>query len=181
MQTPTSPVLFILSGLPGTGKTTLGRQIATAFSAAYIRIDTLEQALVDAGLVKYQWDLGPSGYMAAYALASDNLQIGISVVADSVNPLQITRDAWRHVAIAQGADYLEIEVICSDIALHRQRVENRVSDIPGLLLPDWQSVMDRTYEAWDRAHIIIDTTKLQPEEAVREILAKLGEGREFMR
>lgn len=111
MSTCVKPVLFILSGLPGTGKATLARQIATAFSAAYIRIDTLEQALVDSGLVKSQWDLGASGYMAAYALALDNLQISLSVVADSVNPLQITRDAWRNVAIAQGAEYFEIEVI----------------------------------------------------------------------
>jgi len=41
------PKLFIFSGLPGTGKTTLSRQLAQHVGAAYLRIDTIEQALRD--------------------------------------------------------------------------------------------------------------------------------------
>ena len=52
---------------------------------------------------------------------------------------------------------IEIEVVCSDLALHRQRVESRASDIGGLKLPTWDDVMNRPYEPWDREHLVLDT------------------------
>jgi len=163
-------VFIIFGGLPGTGKTTIARQVAQKLSAVYLRIDSLELALVRSGLVNSQWDLGSAGYMAGYALAADNLRLGLSVVVDSVNPLRITRDAWRDIAVQDGIDYLEIEVICSDAMQHRERVETRSPDIPCLVLPDWQGVINRKYDPWDREHVVIDTAELQAEEAVCEIL-----------
>lgn len=167
-------MLLIFGGLPGTGKTTIARKVAQKIPAAYIRIDSLELALVRSGLAKSQWDLGPAGYITGYALAADNLRLGLSVVADSVNPLRITRDAWRDVAVQEGVDYLEVEIICSDTEQHRERVEGRSPDIPGLVLPDWQSVVNRKYEPWGREHLVLDTAKLQADVAVSEIFNALG-------
>ncbi len=42
---------------------------------------------------------GPEGYIVAYRLAEHNLRLGLAVVADSVNPIEITREAWRAVAL----------------------------------------------------------------------------------
>ncbi|MDR3159093.1 MAG: AAA family ATPase [Zoogloeaceae bacterium] len=39
--------LHIFPGLPGVGKTTLARHLAEVSGAAYVRIDTIEQALRD--------------------------------------------------------------------------------------------------------------------------------------
>ena len=126
--------------------------------------------MVRSGLAKSQWDLGPAGYIAGYAVSADNIRLGLSVVADSVNPLRITRDAWRDIAVQAGVDYLEVEIICSDKEQHRKRVEGRSSDIPGLVLPDWQCVVNRHYEPWNRDHLVLDTARLQPAEAVNEIV-----------
>ncbi len=48
------PVLFIFSGLPGSGKSTLARAVARHFAAAYVRIDTIEQALRDLSRSMYR-------------------------------------------------------------------------------------------------------------------------------
>ena len=44
-------MLVVFSGLPGTGKTTIASQLARQTGAAYLRIDVIEQALRDAGVL----------------------------------------------------------------------------------------------------------------------------------
>ena len=149
------PLLISFSGLPGSGKSTLSRRLAQDFSAVWLRIDSVEQALrMREGAPE---EIGEAGYRAAHAIAIDNLRNGLSVVADSVNPWMLTRNSWREVAHGAGADIVEVEVICSDPALHRRRVEDRVSDIPGLRLPDWAAVTGRDYHGWTRPCLRIDT------------------------
>ena len=97
------------------------------------------------------------GYRLSYRVASDSLQLGTSVVADSCNPWELTRDEWQAVATDANADYVNIEVVCSDPKEHRNRVETRESPIPGLKLPTWGDVENRDYHPWTRSRIIIDT------------------------
>jgi adenylylsulfate kinase-like enzyme len=44
-------MLIVLSGLPGVGKTTIARELARSLAAVYVRVDSIEQALRQAGLV----------------------------------------------------------------------------------------------------------------------------------
>lgn len=166
-------MLIIFSGLPGTGKTTLAGRTARELAAVYLRIDSLEMGLVRSGLVSDQWDLGPAGYCAAQAVARDNLRNGMTVVADSVNPLQITRDAWRDVAARDNIPYLEIELLCSDGEEHKRRVENRRSDINAHRPPTWQEVMERRFDPWDRERLVLDTATLAIDEAVAAIIKQV--------
>lgn len=163
------PWLIILSGLPGTGKTTLARTIAKQTGALHLRIDTIEQAVIRSGLTP----VGPTGYMVAYDLAKDHLSNGGSVVADCVNPIKITRKAWREVAFHSSAASLEVEVICSDQNLHRARVEERTADIPGHILPTWDDVLCLEFEPWTPAVPVVDMARLDAESAARQVIALL--------
>lgn len=164
-------MLIILAGLPGVGKTTIARELARKLGAVYLRIDSIEQALRDSGAVI--GEMNEAGYCVAYALAADNLRLGRTVVADSVNPLRITREAWREVAREAGVESVEIEIKCSDNDEHRRRVERRASGPQGLRFPTWAEVMAREYEPWDREHIEIDTNDLSVEKSVTLICSKL--------
>ena len=162
-------MLVILSGLPGTGKTTIARELAVKLAALHLRIDTIEQALRDTGLTVVD-----EGYRVAYALAEDNLRLGLAVVADSVNPLQITRQAWRNVASRAGVPSIDVEIICSDKAEHRCRVESRKPDIAGHQLPAWVDVINREYHSWHQDRLVIDTATDSTQNAVAKILAALA-------
>lgn len=166
-----TPLLIVFGGLPGTGKSTLAQMLADDLTAVYLRIDTVEQALRNSGAVT--GDMGPFGYVIAYALATDNLRLGRTVVADSVNPVAVTRDAWRRVAQECGAEIFEVEVTCSDIEEHRARVEQRVADVIGLVLPTWRDVVSRDYAPWDRPHIVIDTAGRSPAQTLVQLRRKL--------
>ena len=168
------PVLVVMSGLPGTGKSTLARALASASGAVHLRIDVIEQAIVRSGLAAQP--LGPVGYEVGYALAEDMLRQGHPVIADSVNPLPVTRDAWREVAAKSGVGWVDVEVVCSDPAEYRARVAGRTSDIPDLRLPTWAQVQDRDYQPWDRDRIVVDTAQQDVARAVSELQRRIVEG-----
>jgi predicted kinase len=159
-------MLIILGGLPGVGKTTIARELAREVGAVHVRIDSIEQAIRDAGGV-----VEDVGYRVGYAVAADNLRLERNVVADSVNPWPLTRAAWREVASRAGVPALEVEITCSSVEEHRRRVETRIADVDGLRLPTWQQVLDRDYRPWENPDLVIDTAEDDVQRSVAVIKA----------
>jgi predicted kinase len=164
------PTLYIFSGLPGSGKSTLSKRLSTSVGAVYVRIDTIEQALRDL----CSFEVEGEGYRLAYRIARDNLLVGTSVVADSCNPIELTRREWEQVARDAGARYVNIEVVCSDAREHRTRSEQRAAEVPGLSQPTWHEIEHREYDAWTVDRIVVDTAGRSVAECERELLAKLS-------
>jgi predicted kinase len=128
-------MLIVFAGLPGTGKSSVARELAGKLDAVWLRIDSIEQAIRDSGVL--QGSIDDAGYRAAFAVAADNLRLGRIVVTDSVNDWMVTRNAWRDLGERAGARVVEVEMVCSDPQEHRRRIETRASDVSGLVLPDW--------------------------------------------
>ncbi|MDE0422596.1 MAG: AAA family ATPase [Gammaproteobacteria bacterium] len=163
----TPVALIVLGGLPGTGKSTLANALAERLGAMHLRIDTIEQAMRDAG----QTVAGPEGYLVARDIARENLRLRLPVIVDAVNPIAYTRRLWHDVAAGTGARLVEIELVCSDRTEHRHRVESRTVDIDGFRLPTWQDVLDREYEPWPTAEVV-DTAGTSVAEALAEVVRR---------
>jgi predicted kinase len=165
-------VLYIFGGLPASGKSTLARHLSRATGSVYIRIDSIEEAILANGEL-----IGPEGYEAAYNFAGDNLDNGLSVVADSVNSIEVTRSAWREVAMSRGLMYREIEIVCSDRAEHQARVEERESQSKIARVLTWKEIENREYEPWENSWVFNTAGETKEESKCRfekDFLSKSG-------
>jgi predicted kinase len=168
-KTYMKPILYIFSGLPGTGKSTLAKYLVEETKATYLRIDTIDQGIIDLCSFNVQGE----GYRLSYRIAEDNLRLGNSVIADSCNPWKLTRDEWENVAIKCKADYVNIEIKCSDKAEHRKRAETRENEVKGLQLPNWEEIEKREYHVWDKDHVVINTAGKSVNESKIELQISL--------
>jgi predicted kinase len=163
-------MLIVFGGLPGVGKTAIARELACQLGAVHLRIDSIEQAILDSGI---RSPLNDVSYRVGNAVAADNLRVGRTVIADSVNPIAISRDAWLEVASRAQVRVIEIEVTCSNTNEHRNRLETRIADFPGSRPLSWHEVVSREYDAWQREHIVIDTAVLSVEDNVKILRAAI--------
>ena len=141
----------------GSGKSTVAKLLSQKLMLCIYGLIRLSRRFVQ---YLNRTKIGPEGYFVLYELARENLQLGATVVTDSVNDINLIRNTFRDVAISLNVPFLEVEILCSDMTQHRYRVENRISDIPGLTTPNWEQVQCRNYEPWEREHLQLDTAIL---------------------
>ncbi len=112
------PVFTIFSGLPGTGKSTLAQLLSQTTGAMYVRIDTVETALK----ALCQFEPEGEGYELSGRIIADNLNLGVSAIADSCNPIALTRRAWEQVAVDCGVAYQNVQMGLDRLATKREFV-----------------------------------------------------------
>jgi predicted kinase len=166
------PVLVVVGGLPATGKSTIAIALARRTATSYLRVDRIEQAIVAWSTLSHP--VGPVGYAVAHALAREQLELGLDVIVECVNPTALTRDGWVGTAEAAGAELVEVEVICSDEDEHRRRAAVRSSDVEGLVKPSWAAITEREYEPWLRRPLVVDSAITPPERAAKKIASRMA-------
>lgn len=167
-----TPALIVLAGLPGTGKTTISRELARMSGAIHLRIDTIETAMRARGET-FEGARGDIGYVVAYGLAHDLLGARQSVIVDAVHGWPEAEVLWTEALRGTGARPCRVQIVCSDSAAHRARVENRKSDLPGLCLPTWSQVQGRDAIPFDEPDLTLDTATLAAQAAAAKIVAAL--------
>lgn len=166
-------VLVVFAGLPGVGKTAVSRRVADRLGATFVRIDTVESAIAS---TLHPFGDSPVGYVVAARVAADQLRSGRPVIADAVNGLQIARDLWVDLAAECGAELHWVEVVCTDPAEHRRRVESRTAEMPGHAIPSWSEVIARAWEPFVEPRLVIDNLG-DVEAQVERVLTTIERGR----
>jgi len=151
------PRLIVFAGLPATGKSTLAEGVAGRMNAVWLRVDTIEAALLKAGLPA-SFETGWAAYLVAHDLGAAHLRLHQDVVIDAVNGVEPARALWEALARRTSARRFVIEVVCSDAREHRRRVESRPDPSPPMRAPTWEEVVRREYRPWMEPILRVDGT-----------------------
>jgi predicted kinase len=151
-------VIVVMSGLPGVGKSALADAIGRALGATVLSVDPIETALWQAGIARDQ-PTGIAAYQVADVLAREQIRLGGIAVVDAVNGVEIARAQWRAIASDFDVPLRIVEVVCSDIDLHRSRVVGRIRDLPGFPELTWADVVAvaATFEPWTEERLTVDS------------------------
>jgi predicted kinase len=132
-------MLIAMAGLPGTGKSTIAGVLGGRLNASVVSVDPIESAILSAGIDSDQ-PTGLAAYLVAETMAGLVLDAGHHVIVDAVNAVGPAREQWIKLAAAQGVPLRFIEVVCSDLDVHRERLSNREQRHPHLDEPSWHAV-----------------------------------------
>ena len=112
--------LVIFSGLPGTGKSTLGGKLAREYRWPLLCIDDVIGEVPENAGVPF-WD---SKVQILLDLMETQLELGLSVIADSVF-MNMDRYHAQELARKYRARFLPIHVFVSDENIWKERVTRR--------------------------------------------------------
>jgi len=132
-------MLVAMAGLPGTGKTAIAEAIGARLLKPVVSVDPIESAILRAGIDADQ-PTGLAAYLVAETLAETVMHAGHGVIIDAVNAVDPAREQWVNLAARSGQTLRFIEVVCSDVAVHRSRLEARQRNLPHITEPTWHAV-----------------------------------------
>ncbi len=132
-----APALVCMTGLSGTGKSTVARSIARATGAVHLSSDSIRKELAGVtGASPAEWDQGiytddwsQKTYRRMFELAARVLKNGQPVVLDATFLDDEHRESAALAARSAAVDFLLVETICDlDVARERIKVRSETGD-----------------------------------------------------
>jgi predicted kinase len=171
-----------VSGVQGTGKTTLARALGRATGAVVLSRAPLMDVALAAGLPVNPpqgtgfKSVGDLAYDLQTTLLREHLGIGHSVVLDC-GADRLIRETWRMVANDADAHFWLIDTICSDLDLHRRRFEARGPVWRCDVGQSWEIVNELRigFQIHPQAAFVADAVR-PVDENVRSIVALMASG-----
>lgn len=151
--------LIIISGVSGTGKSSLSNKIGQELSIPVFSIDLIKAFFLKTGLAENGWEaVREKGYQLLGDFAENQLKLNQSVIVDGVFARKEFRKRLLDIAKTYNAKLRIIECICSDQETHKQRVLNRKRNIEGLPEIEWTFVIrvQETFTKWEDEHLTLD-------------------------
>ncbi len=174
--------LVLVGGLPGTGKSTLARHLASELGWTLVRSDEVRKALhASAGDASARFGEGlysPAATDATYRellrRAHRSLEQGVSVVLDASWITRHHRHAAREVASETRSDLVEFRCVAPDaVAEDRIRQRNRDRSDPSDATPDVAAEMARHMDPWPESTAL--ATARPREEVLLDALRLISE------
>ncbi len=184
---PLKPLLIVMSGLMGTGKSVLARTLAARLGAPALQSDTLRKEMFDLDRTTRRPDPYGQGiytnsatentYRELFRQAGGCLQEGKSVIIDASFKKKDYRRRARDLAGKMEADFLVIECVSSEDTI-RERLERRSRDTQEPSDGRWElfAAQTREFEEIDEltpdSHLRVDTS-CDPGEYISRIFRRL--------
>ncbi len=155
----------MVTGAQGTGKSAVAEVVAGLSQASVLSHDWAMSALRPYPELQRVLDtMDPSGHRTVgwsivTALAREQLRGGRSVVLDGVArapEVSMGREAARN----EAGRFVLVSTHCSDLGVHRSRIERRRREIPDWYELDWEHV-EKTLDGWEPpigADLYLDAT-----------------------
>ena len=170
-------LLVALKGMPGSGKSALGRGISKRLGWPIIDKDDVKD-LIDGQCD----DPGTLAYEVMFNIVRRQLQQGLNVICDSPLTYAGLYAQAQRVASEAGAKLVVLECVCSDEGEWRRRVEARGAlGLPAHHMSSWEKLREYRrmvegkvdYPVADE-RLVLDTCR-PLEEVVEEAVGWLGE------
>jgi len=177
------PLLIVVGGLSGTGKTTLARTLAEAIGAELLRTDTLRRELFGEGTPAagadggvYQPEARRRVYDLLFQRAAELLSDRISVVLDGTFSSAVAVAQAQRLAAEYPSELLAIECFCRPETA-RERISRRLANGQDAseARPEIHARQQVEWQPWpaDLPHIRVDTE--QPlDRQVEQVIAALA-------
>ena len=153
-----APVLVVISGLPGTGKSHFCRQLADRLPAVVLESDALRKILFPQP--SYRQDESTRLFKAIRLLAERLLRRGLCLILDATNLSERYREYFYSIA-----DRLDVKLILVSVEapplLVKERLAARLKDTTEKSEAGWEiyQKMKQSVEKINRKHYVADTSR----------------------
>ena len=153
------PVLVVISGLPGTGKSHFSRQLAEHVPLAMLESDALRKVLVPSPT--YSASESSRLFWLINALIGDLLDPGVPVLLDATNLVEAHRKRLYTIADQRNVKLILVRVEAPpEVVRERLAGRNRQEQREDHSDADWSVYqrMRRSEEPISRSHFTVDTS-----------------------
>jgi predicted kinase len=174
LESTADPVLIMMSGLPGSGKSHLSRHLAKRIRAVVIESDAVRKALFPQPC--YNADESAAVHRACQQVMRRLLTQGVCVIFDATNLVEFQREIIYSLARRSGARLLIVRAMAPEEVI-RERLTWRQERSDSASDADWQVYrrMAHREQKIQQPHVCIDTTQ-GTEDGVRKIMRVLRRG-----
>lgn len=140
--------------MPGSGKTTLARQLAPIVNGAILSSDRIRKELIPSPT--YRWEERRLIYDVLMLLAKYLHNAGVNCILDATFNTQVSREELRRKLSLGSNQYSIVECICSEEVII-SRLRKRENDYSDADISIYRK-MKKIYEPVKEEHITIDTS-----------------------
>ncbi len=167
------PVLIMLSGLPGTGKSYLARKLCEKIPFVVVESDFVRKTLFNPPT--YSPRESALVHRVCHILIDRFLKKGLRVIFDATNLSEVHREYVYRLADKNNAKLVIVQTVAPEEVV-RERLEKRhkARDDHDISDADWEvySRMKQYQQPISRPHIVVDTSR-DLEEEIQKILRVL--------